>query len=293
MNTADMPAVIMRRILTDQQNEINAWLIYTRTAKLVKDKKNAEVLTRIAEHELAHYRKLLRITGRELKPQYAKVRVFLLLTRLFGITFGLKLLERDESKAAGIDYAGLDAYIPGLPEIVRQEEEHEAELLGMIHEQRLDYLGSVVLGLNDALVELTGTLAGLSFAFQNTRIIALSGLITGIAASFSMAASEYLSSRTDGAKEPLKSAIYTGIAYIITVFLLILPFLIFSHYLVCLAVTLAVSVLIILLFNYYIAVAKDYSFSKRFGEMALISLGVAAFSFGIGAAVRLIFNVEI
>ncbi len=173
------------------------------------------------------------------------------------------------------------------------EEEHEAQLLGMINEERLAYIGSVVLGLNDALVELTGTLAGLSFAFQNTKIIALSGLITGIAASFSMAASEYLSSKADGEDEPLKSSIYTGIAYIVTVALLIVPYLIFSSYLVCLAVTLGISVFIIFLFNYYVSVAKDYSFSKRFTEMAVISLGVAAFSFGIGAAVRLIFGIEL
>jgi len=73
----------------------------------------------------------------------------------------------------------------------------------------------MVLGLNDALVELTGTLAGLTFALKNTRLIALSGLITGIAATLSMAASEYLSARTEQeSSRALKSSLYTGGAYV-------------------------------------------------------------------------------
>ena len=88
-------------------------------------------------------------------------------------------------------------------------------------------MGSMVLGMNDALVELTGTLAGLSLAMQNTRIIALSGLITGISATLSMASSEFLSAKSEGNENALKSCIYTGIAYLITVTLLILPYLIF------------------------------------------------------------------
>ena len=92
-----------------------------------------------------------------------------------------------------------------------------------INEERLNYTGSIVLGLNDALVELTGTLAGLTFALQNTKLTALAGLITGIAASFSMAASEYLSQRSEGESERAStSALYTGVAYICTVALLIL-----------------------------------------------------------------------
>ncbi len=101
-------------------------------------------------------------------------------------------MERSEEKAQSIDYANLELYMPEVSEVLKDEENHEHELLDMTNEQRLEYMGSIVLGLNDALAELTGTLAGLTFAFQNTRLIALSGLITGIAASLSMAASEYL-----------------------------------------------------------------------------------------------------
>ncbi|MGM0432997.1 MAG: VIT1/CCC1 transporter family protein [Spirochaetota bacterium] len=293
MSEHTIPKQIMNQLIADQQNEIDAYTIYGKAAQFISDQENKKLIQQIAKDEFRHYQRLRNITTRDLKPSRRKVLFFTLVTKLFGLTFGLKLLERNEDKAVNIDYAGLEEYIPGLAQIIEEEENHEKQLLGMIDEERLYYLGSVVLGLNDALVELTGTLAGLSFAFQNTRLIALSGLITGIAASLSMAASEYLSSKADGDKEPLKSSLYTGSAYIVTVVLLILPFLIFEHYLVCLMVTLGVSVAIIFLFNYYISVAKEYSFAKRFTEMAAISLGVAGLSFGIGVIVRIVFGVDI
>jgi len=143
-------------------------------------------------------------------------------------------------------------------------------------------------------VELTGALAGLTLALQNTSLIALSGLITGIAAAMSMAASEYLSTRSEGgSKNPTKSAIYTGITYILTVTILILPYLLLDNYYVCLAVALASAVIIIAAFNYYISVAKDEPFRKRFFEMAGISLGVAALSFVLGFIIRNTLGIEI
>jgi VIT1/CCC1 family predicted Fe2+/Mn2+ transporter len=178
--------------------------------------------------------------------------------------------------------------------VLAEEEKHEDELLAMLDEESLKYAGSVVLGLNDALVELTGALAGLTFAFQNTRLIALAGLITGISAAFSMAASEYLSSKSEGGeKSPLKSAIYTGIAYIITVTILILPYLIAKNYLVSLGWTIANAILVIAVFNFYISVAKGFDFKKRFLEMSLISLGVALFSFVVGNIIRKVFGINV
>ncbi|HAE59868.1 MAG TPA: rubrerythrin family protein, partial [Anaerolineae bacterium] len=178
--------------------------------------------------------------------------------------------------------------------IHEDEEEHEEKLLEMLDEERLRYAGSVVLGLNDALVELTGALAGLTLALQNVQLIALSGLITGIAASLSMAASEYLSTRSEKTdKHPVRAAIYTGIAYIITVALLILPYLLLENYILCLAISLTTGVIIIAVFNYYISVAKGENFKRRFAEMAGLSLGVALFSFIIGYFIRIWLGVEI
>src|SRR5690606_31916914 len=100
--------------------------------------------------------------------------------RFFGLTFGIKLLEKGEEKNQAI-YKELVDKIEGMEELIKDEEEHEMLLINSLNEEKLNYIGSIVLGLNDALVELTGTLAGLTFAFAEAKMVALAGLITGIA----------------------------------------------------------------------------------------------------------------
>ena len=229
-----------------------------------------------------------------MQPQKAKVLKFSLLARLFGFTFAVKLMERGEENAQD-EYAIIAEEVAESVHIRRQEEEHEAALLGMLDEERLQYVGSMVLGLNDALVELTGSLAGFTFALQNTRLIALSGLIIGISATFSMASSEFLAARSEGRSDALKSCTYTGIAYLITVVLLIAPYLIFdsSQYIAALICMLAVVVLIIAGFTYYTSVAQDQPFKSRFLEMAVISIGVAVISFVVGILAKKFLGVDI
>jgi VIT1/CCC1 family predicted Fe2+/Mn2+ transporter len=281
-----------RMLLRAQRNEINAHHVYRRLARMTRSQTNREVLERIAADELRHARMWRERSGLEVKPDWLLVWGFVAITRILGITFGIKLLELGEARAQ-IDYEALVAEVPEAREVLTDEADHEKVLFEMLDDSVLANVGSIVLGLNDALVELTGALAGLSFAFQNTQLVALSGLVTGIAASFSMAASEFLSRRAEGEPHAGRSALYTGVAYIVTVFLLVLPYLVIDDYRICLAVTLAIAVLIILVFTFYLAIARGLGFRRRFLEMAGISLGVAALSFGIGLGVKRLLGVEI
>jgi VIT1/CCC1 family predicted Fe2+/Mn2+ transporter len=276
-----------------QKNEITEYRIYQRLARNTKNRENSKVLEKIANEELAHYRFWKTFTGTEIRPAGGKVIFYYLIARILGLTFGIKLMERGESQA-NKNYNSFARIIPEAVKIASDEDAHEHELIKMIQEEKLNYIGSVVLGLNDALVELTGALAGFSFALQNTRVIALVGLITGIAASLSMAASEYLSNKAEeSGSKAVVAALYTGLAYVLTVLILILPYFLFSYYLVCLAITILLAVVIIFLFNFYISVAKDYNFGKRFVEMLLISLGVTFISFWIGFLIRNVFGIEV
>jgi len=283
------------QILKAQRNEITEHLFYLKLKERIKDPKNKALIERIAQDELRHYQFWRQHSLKEVKPN--KIQVFKLLTlfRIFGITFVVKLMELQEKKAQ-INYEKLAAFVPQALEMEKDEEDHERSLISMIDEERLKYMGSIVLGLNDALVELTGALAGLTFAFGKTNLIAATGFITGIAASLSMAASEYLSQRMEKGESPthpLKSASYTLIAYVLTVIVLIVPFLFISQAYLALGVSLFLSVLIIGIFTYYSAVAQDTDFKKRFPEMAFISLGIAGLSFGLGVLVRSVFGIEV
>lgn len=280
-------------LLAAQKNEITEHFIYLKLSQNVKNSHNQEILKSIADDELRHYHYWKQLTEIEVKPSQFKIKKYFLIAKLFGLTFGIKLMENGE-KQAQVNYEKILQSIPDARFIKEDEEKHENHLIGLIDEKKLKYVGSVVLGLNDALVELTGALAGLTLAFQHARLIAMAGLITGIAASFSMAASEYLSTKSEkNAKNPFTAAVYTGIAYIFTVLLLIIPYLLIKTPYPALGVTLLLAIIIIYLFNFYFSVAQDIPFKKRFLEMALISLGIAALSFGIGFLVRMFFNIEI
>lgn len=283
---------LIATLRASQRNEITECLLYRRLAQGLGHEANSAVLERIANDELAHYEFWKTYTKEEIGPDRWRLFVYYWICRIFGLTFGIKLMERGEEQAQVI-YRKLAPRISGVGRIVDDEDRHEHELLCLIDEERLKYVGSIVLGLNDALVELTGTLAGLTFALRNTQLVAMTGLITGIAAAFSMASSEYLSTKSEGGKNPIKSSFYTWTAYILTVLFLIGPYLLFRPLYLCLGLTVANALLVILIFTFYTSVARDLPFRKRFLEMAAISLGVAALSFGIGSIVRRFFGIEV
>ena len=284
---------VLKQLEIHQKSEITEHHIYARLADRVGHAENRRVIEEISKDELRHYHIWRRHTGREVKPDQWAIWKYCWICRIFGLTFGVKLMERKE-EGAQISYEHLRGVVPEAEAVMLEENQHEAALLLLLDEEKLHYTGSMILGLNDALVELTGTLAGLTLALQNTKLIALTGSITGIAAALSMGASEYLSTKAEKTdKNPLKAAIYAGITYLVTVLLLILPYLLLDNYYICLGCTLIGAVAIIALFNYYISVAKDEPFQKRFLEMAGLSLSVAAFSFLIGYLLRTLLGVEV
>ena len=292
--TSNVSAKALAIIKKMQQNELTESVIYEKIAAFAKGDGNKETLLRLAREEKAHYEIWKKYTGIEMKPETGKVLKYTLLARILGFTFAVKLMEKGEENAQ-IEYDVLAAEVAESTAIRQQEEEHEQALLGMLDEERLQYVGSMVLGLNDALVELTGSLAGFAFALQNTRLIALSGLIVGISATFSMASSEFLAARSEGRTDALKSCSYTGIAYLLTVIALIAPYLIFptTQFIPALICMLVVVILIIAGFTYYTSVAQDQPFKNRFLEMALISITVAVVSFIVGILAKKFLGVDL
>lgn len=292
--TKKLSATALEVIRKMQQSELTESVIYEKIARFAKGEENQQTLLRLAREEKAHYEVWKRYTGVEMYPEKGKIRWYTLMARIFGFTFAVKLMENGEGNAQE-EYALLEEEVEESVVIRRQEEEHEQALLGMLDEERLQYVGSMVLGLNDALVELTGSLAGFAFALQNTRLIALSGLIVGISATFSMASSEFLAARSEGRSDALKSCAYTGTAYLVTVVLLILPYLLLgsTQYILALILMLVTVVLIIAGFTYYTSVAMDQPFKSRFVEMAAISIGVAVVSFIVGILAKKFLGVDL
>ena len=280
-------------VLKIQKGELTEHIIYKKLSEIVKNKEHGDLLKKISREELEHYKVFKSITGEESSPDKFRIFLYVFIARLLGLNFGLKLMESGEDLAQDI-YKGLISISPKVESIIREEEKHEKEIIELINEESLKYISSMVLGLNDALVELTAALAGFTLALQNGRLIGVVGLITGIAASMSMAASEYLSTKQEETdKDPVKASVYTGIAYICTVILLVFPYFIFKNIFFSLGLVVVMALFIILIFTFYISVAKGLDFKKRFIEMAGLSLSIASATFFIGLAIRKIFGVEI
>jgi VIT1/CCC1 family predicted Fe2+/Mn2+ transporter len=271
-----------------EQEEINEYGVYAALAAEISDPHNAQVLQKMAALEREHAEFWAERTGVMLEAQEGRVRVMVMAAKVLGLMFVLKTMERTMGVAEE-RYKLLAAKVPEVVKISADQTKHEMELLEILDEERLQFMGSIVLGLNDALVELMGVLAGFTLSLSDTKMVSLAGLITGISAAMSMGAAEYMSRRADNDKNALKAGLYTFITYIVTVIVLILPFLLIKVGFLALLWTVILAVVIMAAFNFYLAVVRNTKFLPRFREMALLSLTIAAISFIIGFILEKVF----
>ena len=284
-----MDKIRLERLLALQKMEATEAEVYRRLAMMQSDPVNKAILEGIAMEEERHEVFISEMTGRVVSPSRFQVMKQIILARIFGFTFSIMMMESTENNIAS-EYRDL-----GLDDIAEEEEVHEENMISMLDEERIRYSGSIVLGMSDALIELTGALAGLTFALKDLNLVALAGLVTGIAAAFSMGASEYLSSRAEKREvSAVKSAFFTWISYLLTVILLISPYLIINgegsghfgleNHVVALIGTFIIGLVIVGIFNFYTSVVERVSFSARFMEMAGILGAVSLISYVIGVA---------
>ena len=284
-----MDKIRLERLLALQKMEATEAEVYRRLAMMQSDPVNKAILEGIALEEERHEVFISEMTGRVVSPNRFQVMKQIILARIFGFTFSIMMMESTENNIAS-EYRDL-----GLDDIAEEEEVHEENMISMLDEERIRYSGSIVLGMSDALIELTGALAGLTFALKDLNLVALAGLVTGIAAAFSMGASEYLSSRAEKREvSALKSAFFTWISYLVTVILLISPYLIINaegsgrfgleNHVVALIGTFIIGLVIVGVFNFYTSVVERVSFSARFMEMVGILGTVSLISYVIGVA---------
>lgn len=94
------------KILVAQRNEITEYHIYRKLVDFIGDEHNQDILTKIAEDELSHYQFWKEYSEQEVTPNRLKVWFYYLVSVVFGVTFGIKLMERGEESAQGINLYG-------------------------------------------------------------------------------------------------------------------------------------------------------------------------------------------
>ncbi len=279
------------KLIEIQEKEITEHAVYKTLSEMAKGK-NSEILKQISEDELGHYNEWKNYTQIEIRANRLSVLKYLIISKIFGLMFMMKLMEENEEQAQA-SYSKVLEELPEAKQILAEEVEHEKLLIEMIDEKRLKYLSSIISGLNDALIELAGELAGFTFALQNTSLIGFAGLIAGIAQFLSSSASEmelYLTERTVENKEAIRKSFFEGSIYLITVFFLITPFFLIQNPFFAMGISAFNSFLIIIFFTYYVSIVKELSLKKMFSITVLITLGIGAVSFIIGWIVKTILN---
>ena len=279
------------KLIKIQEKEITEYNVYRRVSESTKGQ-NSKILKQISEDELRHYNEWKEYTHTEVNPDRLVVLKYLIISKIFGIMFMMKLLEGNEEKAQ-TNYSKIAKELPEANKILADEVKHEKLLIEMIDEKRLNYLSSIISGLNDALIELAGELAGFTFALQNTSLIGFAGLIAGIAQFLSSSASEielFLTERNVENKEAIKKSVFEGSIYLVTVFFLIIPFFFTQNAFLAMGISAFNSFLIIIFFTYYVSIVKELSLKKMFSITVLVTLGIGTLSFIIGWIVKTVLN---
>lgn len=278
--------------------EYRECVIYTNLLDSEKDPGFRRILESIIKHETAHYNFWNSYSKKTFKISKLEILLFKLIRKLLGLTFTLKVIEGSEKDAIRRyqEYLKVveDPVIKErVKELIRDEQEDERNVIESIKEERIEFLSNIILGLNDAMVELTGALIGFSFAFRDAKLVAVAGLITGVAASLSMGSSAYMQASYEKGKNPIKAGLYTLSAYFTVVVLLVFPFFIMSNIIYSFILMVFIAVSIIAFTTLYTTVLFARSFSRHFVKMLFMSLGVAVITFLIGTGLKKILNIDI
>lgn len=280
------------------REEYRDYIIYTKLAAREKSPQFKKILEEFIVHERGDFEFWKKLAAqKEFHVGIVRILFYKFFRKIFGLTFTAKLLEGRERKtgklyAAYVETVTDPALKKEIRDIIAHESYHERQLINQVEERRLKFVSSIILGLNDGLIELTGALVGFSFALGENKLVALAGTITGVSAALSMAASAYMQARYEPGKNPKMSGFITGLSYIAVVALLVSPF--FLAEVVIALPAMAVLVFIILIIvSLYSSVLLERPFLRQLIEMFVFSVGVAIVAFLIGLFFRELVGVEL
>lgn len=284
-------------------NELTEHYVYAELARMEKNAGNRAALERLSAQERTHYefwKALLKgkdpAAAERIAPRKATIAGAKLLRSVLGVTFLTKLLEEHE-KGASQKYEALRPVVPTelqdrFSEIIEDERSHERTFIAQLKEARVSYIGFIVLGLADAIVEITGVHSGFLGVTGSTLIAGVAGVIVGFAAAISMGSASYLQAKQEPEKSAIVSAFATGISYFFSVILLALPYFLIRTMIIAFTVSTSVGIVLIAGFTFYGAVVFERKFWREFGEAAGLMLATAVATFIWGAIIGAIFHIN-
>ena len=279
-------------------DEFKDYMVYTGLAKVERNADKKKLLEKLASQEFEHYKFWSKYSN--IKLPVWRIRLYTLfmifLRFVFGVTFVVKLLERGEEETIE-KYKSVLNFLPDedkekLNSIIKDEEEHEKILISQIDETIVKYMGALVLGLADAIIEITGAHAGTLGTTNNTTVAGVIGLIVGIGAAISMASASYLQARQEMNKSPTISAFVTGLGYIFTVFLMSIPYFLTHNVYLAFTSSIIICIFLTFLFTFQAAVYNDRDFKLEFIQTVVLLLGTALLTYIIGEWLGKVFGIK-
>ena len=287
--------------LESARDEYTDYLVYKRLAESsrIKNPKMKEILDTLSKTEYRHYE-----FWRKYAPPDARISgntwivyLTLLLRIILGNSFAIKYLEKHET-AVIRKYKSVKGSIPEadqreFDEMVRDEEEHENTFMDQMQGTYIKYISFVILGLADAIVEISGIHAGSLGIYHSTRITGLAGIVAGASASIAMASAAFAQAKQGFQGSPTISAIFTGVSYFINAIILATPYFLTQSQLTAISTSIILAILIIAFISYYNSVVSQSHFLRDFSELAGIMLGASAALFLFGLLIRSLFGITI
>ena len=286
MPPADPELVKVARVR--MSHEYTDSTLYMRLSKTVGEGSPfAGVLIQLSATENKHYEFWRRyVPGEQPKLDKLKLYWILVLRRILGLTFASRYLDRHEASVVK-EYQAIAGMIPegdraAFEDMVADEKEHENEFAHKVESSAVRYISFIVLGLADALVEISGIHAGSLGIYQRTELAGIAGIVAGAAASLAMASAAYAQAKQGFEGSAKLSAVYTGVSYFISAVFLATPYFLTGSMVYAVSSSLVVAVLLLAFTTYYSTVISNKPFMKDFLEILLILLGatVALYLFG-------------
>src|SRR5579864_1079523 len=282
------------------KDEYTDHMVYKRLAERShsKNPKMKEILTTLSNTEYKHYEFWKKYApDAKIKADTLAIYITLFLRLIFGYSFAIKYLEKHEATVIR-RYKSIKDTIPEadqreFDEMVRDEEEHENTFMEQMQGRYLKYISFIILGLADAIVEISGIHAGSLGIYHSTEITGLAGIVAGAAASIAMASAAYAQAKQGFQGSAAISAVFTGVSYFINAIVLAAPYFFTSSQEIAIGVSIILAIFIIAFVSYYNSVVSQSHFLRDFGELAGIMLGASVALFFFGLLIRSVFGITI
>ena len=235
--------------------------------------------------------------GTDIKPNETVITFIMFLRAILGTTFAIKFLEKHEKKTVA-RYKAVANFIPAedkpmFDEMVKDEEEHEQSFASQTQGAWLKYISFIILGLADAIVEISGIHAGSLGFYSSTEITGLAGIIAGASASIAMASAAFAQAKQGFQGKASVSALFTGVSYFVNAVVLATPYFLTKNEVTAIVISMVFATLIIAFVSYYNSVISNSNFLRDFAELAGIMLGATVALFFFGAIVKNFIHISV